>query len=138
MLSPLSPLAISLLVAQALLLPVSAVQQQSLADDALTFRRGLLPNSGHMRLDARLPRLHQARTYESPWDPRLCFASTEHDVDIPSETPRIMALGNGTSTPGVNQKLLPWLRSRKGKRFGIIMLDFFDSVRGMVEAVIGS
>ncbi|KAJ6509094.1 PLC-like phosphodiesterase [Mycena vulgaris] len=67
----------------------------------------------------------------------ISFASSEHDVDIPSETPRIMALGNGTDTPGVNQKLLPWLRARKGKRFGIIMLDFFDSVPGMVEAVIG-
>ncbi|KAJ6614943.1 PLC-like phosphodiesterase [Mycena sp. CBHHK59/15] len=67
----------------------------------------------------------------------ISFASSEHDVDIPSETPRIMALGNGTSTPGVNQKLLPWLQARKGKRFGIIMLDFFDSVPGMVEAVIG-
>ncbi|KAJ7474264.1 PLC-like phosphodiesterase [Mycena latifolia] len=67
----------------------------------------------------------------------ISFASSEHDVDLPSETPRIMALGNGTDTPGVNQKLLPWLQARKGKRFGIIMLDFFDSVPGMVEAVIG-
>ncbi|KAJ6474449.1 PLC-like phosphodiesterase [Mycena vitilis] len=67
----------------------------------------------------------------------ISFASSEHDVDIPSETPRIMALGNGTDTPGVNQKLLPWLQARKGQRFGIIMLDFFDSVPGMVEAVIG-
>jgi hypothetical protein len=30
-----------------------------------------------------------------------------------------MALGDGT-TPGVNQKLLPWLQANKGKRFGII------------------
>ncbi|KAJ7349106.1 PLC-like phosphodiesterase [Mycena albidolilacea] len=67
----------------------------------------------------------------------ISFASSEHDEDVPPETPRIMALGNGTATPGVNQKLLPWLQARKGKRFGIIMLDFFDAVPGLVEAVIG-
>ncbi|KAJ6606434.1 PLC-like phosphodiesterase [Mycena vulgaris] len=67
----------------------------------------------------------------------ISFASSEHDDDTPAETPIIMALGNGTATPGVNQKLLPWLQERKGKRFGIIMLDFFDSVPGLVEAVIG-
>ena len=68
-----------------------------------------------------------------------------------------MALGNGTDTPGVNHKLLPFLQERKGKRFGIIstfsvvspkghwsdrharlqVLDFFDVVPGLVEAVIG-
>ncbi|KAJ6608633.1 PLC-like phosphodiesterase [Mycena sp. CBHHK59/15] len=67
----------------------------------------------------------------------ISFASSEHDDDTPQETPIIMALGNGTDTPGVNQKLLPWLQERKGKRFGIIMLDFFDDVPGLVEAVIG-
>ncbi|KAJ7915504.1 PLC-like phosphodiesterase [Mycena leptocephala] len=66
----------------------------------------------------------------------ISFASSEHDDDVPPETPRIMALGDGT-TPGVNQKLLPWLQANKGKRFGIIMLDFFDAVPGLVEAVIG-
>ncbi|KAJ7837031.1 PLC-like phosphodiesterase [Mycena olivaceomarginata] len=67
----------------------------------------------------------------------VSFPSSKHDEDVPPETPRIMALGNGTATPGVNQKLLPWLQARKGKRFGIIMLDFFDAVPGLVEAVIG-
>ncbi|KAJ7273127.1 PLC-like phosphodiesterase [Mycena rebaudengoi] len=67
----------------------------------------------------------------------ISFASAEHNDDTPPITPIIMALGNGTSTPGVNQKLLPWLKARKGKRFGIIMLDFFDAVPGLVEAVIG-
>ncbi|KAF7323200.1 PLC-like phosphodiesterase [Mycena chlorophos] len=66
----------------------------------------------------------------------ISFASSEHDADVPAETPEIMALGNGT-VPGVNQKLLPWLQERKGKRFGVIMLDFFDVVPGLVEAVIG-
>ncbi|KAJ7871370.1 hypothetical protein B0H14DRAFT_2723739 [Mycena olivaceomarginata] len=62
----------------------------------------------------------------------LSFASSEHDEDVPPETPRIMARGNGTATPGVNQKLLPWLQVRKGKpfKFRIIM-------PGLVKAVIG-
>lgn len=71
-----------------------------------------------------------------------------------------MALGNGTDVPGVNQLLLPWLEAHKGKRFGVIsefsllfyhpaplglgstgvffaVLDFYDAVPGLVEAVIG-
>ncbi|KAJ3996734.1 PLC-like phosphodiesterase [Lentinula boryana] len=64
----------------------------------------------------------------------ITFASSEHDTD--GETPRIMALGNGTDVPGVNQKILPWLQENKGKRFGIVMLDFFDTVPGVVEAII--
>jgi hypothetical protein len=39
---------------------------------------------------------------------------------VSADGEQIMALGNGTATPGVNQKLLPWLQARKGKRFGII------------------
>ncbi|KAK0461532.1 PLC-like phosphodiesterase, partial [Armillaria novae-zelandiae] len=66
----------------------------------------------------------------------ISFASSEHNVDLPPEPPRVMALGNGTEIQGVNQKLLPWLQERKGSRFGIIMLDFFDSVPGLVEAII--
>ncbi|KAJ7043118.1 PLC-like phosphodiesterase [Mycena alexandri] len=76
-------------------------------------------------------------TTQNPDQLYITFASSEHDEDVPPETPRIQALGNGTDTPGVNQKLLPWLQEHKGKRFGIIMLDFFDSVPGLVEAVIG-
>ncbi|KAJ7184322.1 PLC-like phosphodiesterase [Mycena filopes] len=76
-------------------------------------------------------------TTQNPDQLYITFASSEHDDDVPPETPRIQALGNGSDTPGVNQKLLPWLQERKGKRFGIIMLDFFDSVPGLVEAVIG-
>ncbi|EDQ98741.1 uncharacterized protein LACBIDRAFT_335698 [Laccaria bicolor S238N-H82] len=51
--------------------------------------------------------------------------------------PKMFATGNGTDTLGMNQKLLPWLKARKGSKFGIIMLDFYDAVPGLVEAVIG-
>ncbi|KAK7037282.1 hypothetical protein VNI00_011273 [Paramarasmius palmivorus] len=53
-------------------------------------------------------------------------------------TPIVMALGNGTSTPGVNHRLLDWLHERpKDERRGIVLLDFFNSVPGLVEAIIG-
>ncbi|KAF9061121.1 PLC-like phosphodiesterase [Rhodocollybia butyracea] len=66
----------------------------------------------------------------------ITFASAEHDTV--GVTPRNMALGNGTNVPGVNQKILPFLQQNAGKRFGIIMLDFFGSVPGVVEAIIGA
>ncbi|KAF5390986.1 hypothetical protein D9757_004016 [Collybiopsis confluens] len=77
--------------------------------------------------EAISPNIHPDQLY-------ITFASSEHDTD--GETPRIMALGNGTDIPGVNQKILPWLQANKGKRFGIVMLDFFDTVPGLVEAII--
>ncbi|KAJ7088203.1 PLC-like phosphodiesterase [Mycena crocata] len=89
------------------------------------------------KLNATTAHIEEATTMQNPDSLYISFASAEHDVDSPSETPMIMALGNGTDTPGVNQRLLPWLQARKGKRFGIVMLDFFDSVPGLVEAVIG-
>ncbi|KIK57359.1 hypothetical protein GYMLUDRAFT_755825 [Collybiopsis luxurians FD-317 M1] len=75
------------------------------------------------------PNIHPDQLY-------ITFASSEHDTD--GETPRIMALGNGTDIPGVNQKILPFLQKNKGKRFGIVMLDFFDTVPGLVEAIINA
>ncbi|KAF9450833.1 PLC-like phosphodiesterase, partial [Macrolepiota fuliginosa MF-IS2] len=55
----------------------------------------------------------------------------------PPMTPRLYALGDGDQVQGMDQRLLPWLKEHKGKRFGIVMLDFYDAVPGLVEAVIG-
>ncbi|THU98970.1 PLC-like phosphodiesterase [Dendrothele bispora CBS 962.96] len=87
------------------------------------------------KLNATLAHLQDATTL-NPDQLYISFASSEHNSDVPPEYPRIMALGNGT-VPGVNQQMLPWLKERKGQRFGIVMLDFYDSVPGLVEAVIG-
>ncbi|KAJ3575474.1 hypothetical protein NP233_g1076 [Leucocoprinus birnbaumii] len=54
-----------------------------------------------------------------------------------SMTPILYALGDGDHVQGMNQRLLPWLKERKGKRFGVMMMDFYDAVPGLVEAVIG-
>jgi len=37
-----------------------------------------------------------------------------------------MAVGNGTS-PGVNNKTIDYLASKKGSRFGAILYDFYGS-----------
>jgi hypothetical protein len=42
-----------------------------------------------------------------------------------------------TIFPGVNAKLLPYFQARKGKRNGIVLLDFYKTVPGLVEAIIG-
>jgi len=88
------------------------------------------------KYNATVAHLLNATIYE-PNSLYISFASSEHTADVPPETPRIMALGNGTSVPGVNQKLLSWLKQHQGKRLGIVMLDFFDTVPGVVEAILG-
>lgn len=64
------------------------------------------------------------------------FASSEHDADVPIETPEIMAIGNGTEyTPlgGVNDRLVPFLKQLKGKRVGFVMFDFFEQPSDLIE-----
>ncbi|KIM43729.1 hypothetical protein M413DRAFT_443636 [Hebeloma cylindrosporum] len=67
----------------------------------------------------------------------ISFASAAFINDTPAMSPEVFAVGSGADVPGINQKLLPWLKERKGQRFGIIMLDFWDAVPGLVEAAIG-
>ncbi|KAF7760288.1 hypothetical protein Agabi119p4_10964 [Agaricus bisporus var. burnettii] len=62
-----------------------------------------------------------------------CFIGASN----PPITPRMYAVGDGAQLEGVNQRLLPWLKEHKGKRFGIILLDFYDVVPELVKAVIG-
>jgi 1-phosphatidylinositol phosphodiesterase len=67
------------------------------------------------------------------------FASSENDDNIPFDYPRIMATGNGTQyTPegGVNQKLVPFLKTLKGKRVGIIMFDFYETPGDLVGTLL--
>ncbi|KAF8066685.1 PLC-like phosphodiesterase [Lyophyllum atratum] len=66
----------------------------------------------------------------------ISFASASHNDAVPQVSPKVMAVGDGKDV-GVNQKLLPWFKANKGKRFGIVMLDFYDAVPGLVEAIIG-
>lgn len=67
------------------------------------------------------------------------FASSENTDNVPVVTPKIMAVGNGSSyTPsgGVNQQLAPFLANMTGKRVGIVMFDFFDQPSNLVETLL--
>jgi 1-phosphatidylinositol phosphodiesterase len=84
----------------------------------------------------------------------ITFSSAEQDYDVPPEYPRvrsrlsrpygsctnrrvqIIALGNNSDV-GVNQKLLPYLRKTMGSRRGIVLMDWYAQVPGLVEGVIG-
>lgn len=69
---------------------------------------------------------------EEEGDLFLTFTSAEHSANDPSVTPIIMALGNGTEyTPegGVNRQLVKnILPTLKGKRVGIVIIDFWDGL----------
>jgi 1-phosphatidylinositol phosphodiesterase len=68
------------------------------------------------------------------------WASGQWNSNVPADYPRIMALGNGTElTPlgGVNQRLVPYLKSLRGMRVGIVMFDFFDTPGELVETLLG-
>ncbi|KAG6828630.1 hypothetical protein H0H92_007222 [Tricholoma furcatifolium] len=103
--------------------------------DELTDDAGTEANV-QLKYNATTAHIQNATMY-NPDQLYISFASASHVDAVPPVTPKVMALGNGTDVPGVNQLLLPWLQERKGKRFGIIMLDFYDAVPGLVEAVIG-
>jgi 1-phosphatidylinositol phosphodiesterase len=62
------------------------------------------------------------------------FASSEHNVDIPSERPEIMAIGNG-STPlgGVNHRLESFFGQLKGKRLRIVMFGSFGTLGDLIN-----
>ncbi|KAJ7838132.1 PLC-like phosphodiesterase [Mycena olivaceomarginata] len=65
----------------------------------------------------------------------VSFVSAHATDELPT-TPDMIAFGDAT-TKGMNERLLPWLRQHKGKRFGIVLLDFYHSPPGLVQAIIG-
>jgi 1-phosphatidylinositol phosphodiesterase len=71
----------------------------------------------------------------------VTFASAEHVTAMPvAVTPQIMALGVGnSSTPlgGVNQQIVPIIKKLEGRRMGIVIVDFWDEPRDMIESILG-
>ncbi|EPE04051.1 plc-like phosphodiesterase [Ophiostoma piceae UAMH 11346] len=68
------------------------------------------------------------------------WASSENVGNLPPDFPEIQALGNGTAyTPsgGVNLQLVPFLKDLKGKRVGILMLDFFEQPSELLDTFLG-
>ncbi|KAJ3500825.1 hypothetical protein NLJ89_g9620 [Agrocybe chaxingu] len=83
--------------------------------------------------DATNPNLHADQLY-------ISFSSAAFRTEEISLVPRAYALGleeNDTKTKGINERLLNWLTDQQGKRLGIVLLDFYDAVPGLVEAIIG-
>ncbi|KAF7319702.1 PLC-like phosphodiesterase [Mycena kentingensis (nom. inval.)] len=67
------------------------------------------------------------------------FASAHANKDEPPCTPNIMALGDQSmGVAGMNERLFGWVKAQpKGSRFGVVLLDFYHSQPGLVEAIIG-
>lgn len=92
-----------------------------------------------LKFNATVSHLEKAAT-QNPESLFWTWASSEYNVNTPPDYPRIMALGNGTELSplgGVNHRLLPVLKELRGKRIGIVMLDFFDSPGNLVETMLG-
>ncbi|KAF8192920.1 PLC-like phosphodiesterase [Pholiota molesta] len=83
---------------------------------------------------------HLERAINQSLDPDqlfISFASAAFRFEEPTLTPKVYAVGNGSEiSKGINHELLIWLQANQGKRFGIIFLDFYDAVPGLVETII--
>lgn len=71
----------------------------------------------------------------------ITFASAEHNTALPvAVTPQVMALGVGdSSTPlgGVNQQIVPILKTLDERRIGIVVVDFWDEPRDLIPSILG-
>ncbi|OIW33364.1 hypothetical protein CONLIGDRAFT_677157 [Coniochaeta ligniaria NRRL 30616] len=91
------------------------------------------------KLDAVAAHLRKAAGGEKPDSLFITFASGEHNDAVPPVFPEIMAVGNGTAdTPlgGVNQQLVEVLGELKGKRLGVVVVDYWDEPAGLVDAIL--
>ncbi|SMR56217.1 unnamed protein product [Zymoseptoria tritici ST99CH_3D1] len=88
--------------------------------------------SKYKALTANLLRATTTHPDELFWS----FASSTKTDDEPPITPRMMASGDG-KTGGVNAGLKGWLKTVKGKRVGIVLVDFWEAEEGLVEEFLG-
>lgn len=91
------------------------------------------------KLNATVDHLKYAASDAHPEDLFWSFASSTNIGNDSPDTPRTQALGNGTLTPegGVNDQLLPALKTLQGKRLGIVMFDFYEQPEGLLETFLG-
>jgi 1-phosphatidylinositol phosphodiesterase len=91
------------------------------------------------KLNATVAHLQKAAGPVAPAGLFITFASGGHLQSDTPVFPETMAVGNGTDvTPlgGVNQQLVSTLRGLKGKRVGIVVLDFWDEPGELVDAIL--
>ncbi|KLU83517.1 hypothetical protein MAPG_02575 [Magnaporthiopsis poae ATCC 64411] len=70
----------------------------------------------------------------------ITFAGAMDEAGHPPIWPEVMALGNGSQyTPngGVNNQLVPFIKSLAGKRLGIVVLDYYHQPNNLVQAILG-
>ena len=102
----------------------------------LTPRNSTAKENIAVKFGATHEMLRYAASPAHPDDLFWSFASSTNNMNTPSDTPRIQALGNGTLlTPkgGVNQQLVNVLKELKGKRLGIVMFDFYEQPGALLE-----
>lgn len=94
------------------------------------------------KVKATVAHLHKAASTKANYAQNLfiSFASAEHVTTLPiAVTPQVMAVGTGNSTTplgGVNQQILPVLKNLQGKRIGIVVVDFWDQPRDLVQSIL--
>ncbi|TEB11990.1 PLC-like phosphodiesterase [Coprinellus micaceus] len=97
-----------------------------------------LPPSATPSTDAYITAGPDAQTADQLF---ITFASAAFLQD-PTEGfymyPRVTVRRWEGNTPGMNERLLHYFEQRKGQRFGVIMLDFYDAVPGLVETILGA
>jgi len=103
--------------------PSSDSNPESCIEDKFRVTKAHLEN-------AMNPELHPDQLY-------ISFASAAFRLEEPSLTPEVYAIGDGKRIAGVNQRLFTWLIEHRGKRLGIVLLDFYDAIPGLMEAIIG-
>lgn len=69
----------------------------------------------------------------------ITFTSARRIDREPLVWPEAMALGDGKGTPegGVNAQVMRYLGSRRGKRLGIVVLDFWDEPHTLARDILG-
>nr|OQO08706.1 hypothetical protein B0A51_17345 [Rachicladosporium sp. CCFEE 5018] len=89
------------------------------------------------KLNATVAHLEYAAGDAHPDDLFWTFASSTNIAHLPPITPTIQALGDGVVTPGVNQQLVPFLKTMQGKRLGIVMFDFYEEPAELLPLFLG-
>ncbi|KAK6432980.1 hypothetical protein LTR95_010848 [Oleoguttula sp. CCFEE 5521] len=88
------------------------------------------------KLNATVAHLEYAAGDAHPDDLFWTFASSTNIAHLPPITPMIQALGTGSET-GVNQQLVPFLKTMQGKRLGIVMFDFYEEPAELLPLFLG-
>ncbi|KAJ2974877.1 hypothetical protein NUW58_g8517 [Xylaria curta] len=69
----------------------------------------------------------------------ITFTSATHVEVDPPVYPDVMALGTPAGNPpvrGVNERLRELLKEMKGRRLGVVVMDFFEEPDGLVDLLL--